>query len=76
MAVHQQRAGSAAASSLLAAAGVFALSLTMRTLDNALCPQWPAGLHWGWHLCNAVVLYLAIRALIAGSCVREADAGR
>jgi hypothetical protein len=40
------------------AAVVFAVSLTLRTLDEPLCDQVPAGLHWAWHCLNAVVLYL------------------
>ncbi len=42
-----------------AAAVVFALSLTLRTLDASLCPQWPLGTHWIWHLLNALTLCLA-----------------
>lgn len=40
---------------------VFALSLTLRSLDGALCQQVPFGLHWAWHLLNAAVLYLLLR---------------
>ena len=41
---------------LLAAAGVFAVSLTFRTLDQPICDDWPTGTHFAWHLLNAVVL--------------------
>lgn len=44
---------------------VFALSLTLRSLDGALCQQVPFGLHWAWHLLNATVLYLLLRVAIA-----------
>lgn len=44
---------------------VFALSLTFRSLDGLACQQAPLGLHWAWHLLNAVVLYLLLRAAIA-----------
>lgn len=44
------------------ATGLFALSLTLRQLDGPLCPAWPLGTHFGWHLCNAAVLYLLVRA--------------
>ncbi|MEJ2852997.1 MULTISPECIES: hypothetical protein [unclassified Saccharothrix] len=40
------------------AAGVFVVSLTLRTLDEPLCGVWPSGTHYFWHLLNAVVLYL------------------
>ncbi|MEB3350831.1 MAG: hypothetical protein VKM01_00735 [Cyanobacteriota bacterium] len=46
------------------AAVVFALSLVLRSLDNALCPLWPAGTHLFWHLLNAEVLVLGGRALL------------
>ncbi len=35
---------------------IFAVSLTFRTLDMALCPTWPAGTHFVWHALNGVVL--------------------
>ncbi|CAN7222910.1 ceramidase domain-containing protein [Bosea sp. LjRoot9] len=43
---------------------VFALSLALRTLDGALCNGWSMGTHWLWHLLNAAVLYLLLRAAI------------
>lgn len=50
---------------LIGGAGlVFALSLTLRSLDGAACQQMPFGLHWVWHLLNATVLYLLLRAAI------------
>lgn len=48
---------------LLGASAVFAVSLALRTVDRALCPHWPAGTHWAWHLLNAWCLWLAIGAL-------------
>ncbi len=44
---------------LFAAALVFAVSLSLRTLDQDLCSRWPYGTHWAWHLLNAVTLGLA-----------------
>ncbi|MGC3962567.1 MAG: ceramidase domain-containing protein [Rhodocyclaceae bacterium] len=44
----------------------FVASFTLRTLDMALCPVWPLGTHFGWHLLNAMVLYLCVRGLAAG----------
>lgn len=50
---------------LFTATGVFFLALCFRTVDLALCPYWAIGTHFLWHLCNGVVLYLAMKALIA-----------
>ena len=47
---------------LLAAAGVFLVSLALRTADAELCRLVPVGTHFLWHLLNAVVLYLVSRA--------------
>jgi len=52
------RRGHPAGVVLLAAAGVFAVSLTLRTLDGPLCGAMPSGTHFLWHVLNAVVLYL------------------
>ncbi|GAA5166333.1 hypothetical protein [Viridibacterium curvum] len=50
---------------LRVAACVFPLSLTLRSLDNALCDAWPIGTHWGWHALNGLVLYGCVRALFS-----------
>lgn len=49
---------------LLGAAGVFSVSLFFRSIDQALCPWFPLGTHFLWHLLNGVLLYLSMRALI------------
>jgi hypothetical protein len=41
---------------LAAGAGILIVSLTFRTLDQPLCPVWPVGTHFGWHVLNAVML--------------------
>jgi Ceramidase len=46
---------------LAAAALVFAISLALRTADIALCPAFPLGTHFAWHILNAVVLYILLR---------------
>jgi hypothetical protein len=51
--------------SLGLAAMVFAISLAFRTADIALCPQFPLGIHFVWHILNAVVLYVLLRTAIA-----------
>lgn len=50
---------------LLLAAGTFAISLAFRVADHAACAAFPAGTHFAWHLCNAVVLYVLLRTAIA-----------
>ncbi|MEA3641325.1 MAG: hypothetical protein VBE63_15475 [Lamprobacter sp.] len=49
---------------LLAAYLLFIGSLTFRTLDMALCGLMPLGLHFLWHLLNALLLYLLLSGLI------------
>jgi len=49
---------------LLIAAGVFTLSLCLRTVDAAACERFPLGTHFLWHLLNGAVLYLAVRSLL------------
>jgi len=52
---------------LLAAGGVFAVSLALRSVDLAICTAVPLGSHFLWHILNAVVLYLLMRATIVVS---------
>jgi hypothetical protein len=48
----------------LVAAGVFALSLTLRTLDEPLCGELPLGTHFLWHCLNATVLFIVSYAVL------------
>jgi hypothetical protein len=65
MAFYHQRAGRLIAPfALWQAIGLFLLSLTARTFDLVVCAQIPVGLHFLWHLFNAGVLYLTMRALL------------
>jgi hypothetical protein len=50
--------------SLLAAAVFFLIALTFRTIDMAVCPSFPVGTHFLWHLSNSVVLYLGMKCLV------------
>lgn len=52
---------------LALAAGTFAISLAMRSIDGALCGSLTLGTHWLWHLLNASVLYVLLRAAVLGS---------
>lgn len=49
---------------LLLASTVFLVSLMFRTSDQAVCWILPTGVHFFWHILNAVVLYLCLRVLI------------
>ena len=46
---------------------VGAVSLTLRTVDEPLCAQWPIGTHFLWHCLNATVLSLVRYAVISAS---------
>ncbi len=64
-----QRRGHPGAWWLLTAAGVFAVSLTFRTIDKAVCnytvvADHATGTHGLWHILNATLLYLLIRGAI------------
>ena len=57
---------------MAAAAGVFLVSLLLRSIDRAVCASWPWGTHFLWHLLNAWVLFELSRALLDGA----TDSGR
>jgi hypothetical protein len=48
--------GHPAARYVMFAGMIFLVSLTLRTLDLPLCPAWPLGTHFLWHLLNATTL--------------------
>lgn len=56
-----------ARSDVLIAALLFIVSLTARSVDLTLCPQWPLGTHFLWHLLNAAMLYGLLRAYQAAT---------
>ncbi len=65
-----------AARTLLLAAVVFAVSMAFRTMDFELCTGITVlgtriGTHFLWHLLNAVVLYLLLRAALLHGAVRS-----
>ncbi len=53
-----------AGKSFYAAAGLFVLSFTARTLDMPMCGDLPIGMHYFWHIFNATVLFLLVRTVI------------
>ena len=65
-----QTADHPAGGSLLLAAGVFAVSLVFRSIDLLVCPAtliqpgWRTGTHAIWHVLNATVIYILLRAAL------------
>lgn len=57
----------------ISASGVFLVSLVFRTADAAICPYFPVGTHFLWHLCNALLLYLLTKGLISNLQVASSD---
>jgi hypothetical protein len=63
--------GHRAAPYLLWAAAILAVSITLRSLDLALCDQVviegrKVGTHFAWHVLNALALFLLLRASLEG----------
>ena len=63
LAIGLRRRHRATATTLALAAAVLALGLPFRFLDAGLCPHWPLGTHWVWHLANAGATALLLAAL-------------
>jgi hypothetical protein len=53
-----------AAGGLLVGAGILAVSLFFRTVDDAVCGSFPLGTHFLWHLLNGLMLWWMIRVLV------------
>lgn len=64
MAVYCRKTGSPSAGFMGMAALAFSVSLILRTVDGVLCPVWPVGTHFGWHVLNGVVLYWVARGVM------------
>ncbi|HEY8383660.1 MAG TPA: ceramidase domain-containing protein [Microvirga sp.] len=54
-----------AARALIGAGSVFVLSLAFRSVDAGACAALPVGTHFMWHVLNALVLFILMRAAIA-----------
>jgi hypothetical protein len=63
LAAYAGRRGHGGAGRLAAAAGLFAVSILFRSVDELVCGSWPLGTHFLWHCINAAVLYLTATAL-------------
>ncbi len=58
---------------LLIGAGILAVSLFFRTIDEAICPSFPLGTHFLWHILNGTMLGWMIYVLHRhGTLVTEA----
>lgn len=66
------RARSPTGRTFLIAVAVFLLSYTARSIDAALCPYISLGTHFLWHLFNALLLYLLVKAAIQFAAVERA----
>ena len=71
--------GHRAAPYLLWAAAILAVSVTLRSLDMALCDQaviagQKVGTHFAWHVLNGLALFLLLRASLEGGPVDKAGA--
>lgn len=53
-----------AARMLFLLTGVFALSITLRSIDMAVCDALPIGVHYFWHILNGLAFYIAIRVVM------------
>jgi len=45
------------------AALTFYIAITCRSIDNIVCPQFPLGTHFLWHIFNGVTMYFVMRGL-------------
>ncbi|TYO88434.1 ceramidase domain-containing protein [Oceanicella actignis] len=70
--------GHPAGGAIAAGMGIFAVSLTLRTMDMAWCEALPIGTHFMWHVLNGVTLGWLTLAVIrhGGGARRAAEAGR
>ena len=60
---------------LLVTGILFTVSLLFRTVDRGLCPSWPWGTHFLWHILNALVLFRLLQTLMAASVRSTVTAG-
>lgn len=63
-AIALRRRAPGTARSMAAGAAILAVSLSFRTMDEAVCATVPIGTHFLWHMLNAALLGWMIRALV------------
>ncbi|MGD1804983.1 ceramidase domain-containing protein [Dapis sp. BLCC M126] len=49
---------------LLAGVGIFLIALFFRTIDQYICPIFPIGTHFLWHIFNGFMLYFVTSSLL------------
>ena len=47
--------------------GLFIISLVVRSFDMAICPFFPLGIHFMWHILNSIVMYMVFKGVVAYS---------
>ncbi|NEO52516.1 MAG: ceramidase [Okeania sp. SIO3B5] len=57
----------------LAGVVTFLIALFFRTLDQAICPVFPIGTHFLWHIFNGVMLYLVTGCLLFNLKVNQSN---
>ncbi len=62
--VYHLRHATAERSILLVTTAIFTLSVSLRSMDMAVCSSFPIGTHFLWHVLNGLVLYLSMRTLM------------
>ncbi len=45
----------------------FAVSLTLRSFDMAICESFPIGIHFMWHVLNSIVMFFVFKGIISYS---------
>jgi hypothetical protein len=58
------------------ASAVFCVSLTLRTVDQAMCARFSLGTHFIWHLLNGLLLWIVSREMILGHWSPRPGSGR
>jgi len=56
---------------LLVSLGVLMLSLLFRSIDTAICPYFPIGTHFLWHLLNGLLTYMLVRGLLVNVIIKK-----
>jgi hypothetical protein len=69
--VRRRQGEGRAARGLALAGGLFAVSLTLRSIDQAVCAALPTGTHFLWHLLNGAVLFILLRTALPPGTLRR-----
>jgi hypothetical protein len=61
--LHHARSQTCERFSLLGATAILIVAVVLRTVDRLVCPAFPAGTHFLWHVLTATALYIFARGL-------------